>query len=151
VYKDINDVFIFNFWCQELHHIAQNSGKDLCIEDVLLMISKRMVASDECMDIDDPIAQDNFTELLCKVMKEGSSTWDVIWFLCIIQIDRRNQRMRGPGRRLNNNRRQPLIDTRRGGLIPMMISKGGCVDWNIMSSIIMNVAGSFNCLWCLLF
>jgi hypothetical protein len=40
-----------------------------------------MIALDECMDIDDPIAQENFTELLRKVMQEGSSTWDAIWFM----------------------------------------------------------------------
>jgi hypothetical protein len=81
VYKDIDAVFICNFRCRALHHIARNSGKDLSMEDVRLMISKSIVASDECMDIDDPIARENFTELLRKVMQEGSSTWDAIRFM----------------------------------------------------------------------
>jgi hypothetical protein len=81
VYKDVDDVFICSFWCQALHHITQKFGKDLCMEDVQLMISKSMVASDECMNIDDPIARENFTELLCKVMQEDSCTWDAIQFM----------------------------------------------------------------------
>ncbi len=45
------------------------------------MISKSTVASDECMDLDDPIVRENFTELLRKVMQEDSCTWDAIRFL----------------------------------------------------------------------
>jgi hypothetical protein len=58
VYKDIGDVSICNFWCQAVHHITLNSGKDLCMEDVQLISSKSMVTSDECMDIDDTIARE---------------------------------------------------------------------------------------------
>jgi hypothetical protein len=38
VYKDIDAVFICNFRCRALHHIAQNSGKYMCMEDVQLNI-----------------------------------------------------------------------------------------------------------------
>ena len=56
------------------------------MEDAQRLISKNIgVASDECMDLDDPIVHDNFTEILCKVMQEGSGTWDALHYLDVIK------------------------------------------------------------------
>ena len=48
------------------------------MEDARRLISKNIVASDECMDLDDPIVHENFTEILRKVMQEDSGTWDAL-------------------------------------------------------------------------
>jgi hypothetical protein len=85
VYKSIDAVFIRNFRCRAIHFITQNSGKELCMEDARRLISKNIVASDECMDLDDPIVHENFTEILRKVMQEDSGTWDALRYLDLIK------------------------------------------------------------------
>jgi hypothetical protein len=85
VYKTIDAVFIHNFRYRAIHFIAQNSGNELCIEDARRLISKDVVAADECMDLDDPIVHENFTEILRKVMQEDSFTWDALRYLDVIK------------------------------------------------------------------
>jgi hypothetical protein len=46
---------------------------------------KHSCASDEYMDLDDPIVHENFTEILRKVMLEDSGTWGALRYLDVIK------------------------------------------------------------------
>jgi hypothetical protein len=75
VYKNIDAVFICNVI------ILLEILVKIFVWQMSDLISKSTVVSDECMDMDNPIARENFTELLRKVRQEDLCTWDAIWFM----------------------------------------------------------------------
>jgi hypothetical protein len=50
-------------------------------EDTHVLLSTGSAVADEELDVDDPIIQMNFREVLGKIIQESSQTWKVIWYL----------------------------------------------------------------------
>jgi cell division inhibitor SulA len=82
-YKATYTMFIFNFRRQAHHWLVTNGDKELTMEEVLCLSSKKSLASEEfLLNEDNPMQKQNLRALLLrKVMKEDSSTWDVLRFL----------------------------------------------------------------------
>jgi hypothetical protein len=75
-------MFIANFRRQAHHWLVGNGDKELTMEEVLRLSSKKSLASEEfLLNEDNPMQKQNLTALLRKVMQEDSSTWDALRFL----------------------------------------------------------------------
>jgi hypothetical protein len=81
-YKATDAMFIANFRCRAHHWLATNGYKELTMEEVLCLSSKKSSASEEfLLNEDNPIQKQNLTALLRKVMQEDSSIWDALCLL----------------------------------------------------------------------
>jgi hypothetical protein len=81
-YKATDVMFIANFRRGAHHWLVTNGDKDLTMEEVLRLSSKKSLASEEfLLNEDNPMQKQNLTALLRKVMQEDSSTWDALRFL----------------------------------------------------------------------
>jgi hypothetical protein len=73
--------FLVNFRSRVNMFVLNHGDKELTMEDARKLSSKRSLASDEFLLNDNPMQKQNLTDLLRKVMQEGSSTWDSLRFL----------------------------------------------------------------------
>jgi hypothetical protein len=75
-------MFIANFRRQAHHWLVNNCDKELTMEEVLRLSSKKSLASEELLlNEDNPMQKQNLTALLRKMMQEDSSTWEALRFL----------------------------------------------------------------------
>jgi hypothetical protein len=74
-YKATDAMFIANFRRRAHHRFVTNGDKELTMEEVLHLSSKKSLASEEfLLNEDNPMQKQNLTALLRKVMQEDSST-----------------------------------------------------------------------------
>jgi hypothetical protein len=81
-YKAMDAMFVANFHHRAHHWLVTNGDKELTMDEVLRLSSKKSLASEEfLLNEDNPMQKQNLTALLRKVMQEDSSTWDALRFL----------------------------------------------------------------------
>ena len=74
-YKGMDSSFLRNFRNKAIKFICLNPNCELTLQDAQAVASQSFTASEEVIDLDQPILLQNFTSLLRKCMQQSSSIW----------------------------------------------------------------------------
>lgn len=80
-YYSIDAKFIGNFRKRAQYHLIQHGDRELCMNDVQRLSSRKPLASDELLLSDDPMLQHNMGNILRKILSNDASTWHARSFL----------------------------------------------------------------------
>lgn len=85
-YYGIDAKFIANFRQRAQHYMLHHGDTELCMTDVHKVSSRKPLASDELLLSDDPLLQQNVTNLLRHILSTDAGTWHAISFLEKIKV-----------------------------------------------------------------